>query len=945
MNASAKPETAYTPTILVVDDIPINLAVARGALKKRGYRVFEAQDGETALKLAALVKPDLILLDVMMPDMDGFEVCHRLKLDVDTADISVIFMTALSETEHKVTGFKVGGVDYITKPIQVEELIARVETHLKLKTMQRQLLMHQMELEQLVEQRTAQLNDSNKLLREEINARNLTQEKLTLVDFALNHGQDAVFLINEQAGYHYVNEKACVSLGYRRDELLSMGLCDIDPNWNMEDWRASWKNIRTLKSTVIEACHKTKNGQTFPVEISVNYFEYGGDGYNLFVARDITERKQAEKERLAHLHFFESMDRVNRAIQGNSNLEQMMTDVLDAVLSIFNCDRAFLMYPCDPDAPSWWIPMERCRLNYPGAPASKRVTSMDEEYAETLRSLLNTDGPVTFGPEVRHTLPKEVSVGFDSQSSMSIVVHPWDDAPWQFGIHQCAGARVWSADEKRLLQEISRRLTDGLSSLLAYCDLQEREREFRTLSENAPDNIIRYDRNTRICYMNPMLERSLGLRSERAIGKRTDELFPESEIMLRYQTVLEHVIDTKEPAEFEMISGPIGGSLELYDLIRIVPELDDQGQAIGAIAIGRNYTAQKQLELELMRREQEYRTLAENSPDIIMRYDRDCHYMYMNPAYEREAGVRLEMARNKPVNEFWKPLMPCEEYVAWLNRVMSSGEPDRILLEWRGADGNLISHDMHGVAECDEKGHIIGALVIGHNITELKATERQLQESRNQLHRLTSKREEARDEERKHIAREIHDELGQLLSFLRLNVTIFDLRFGDANPNLRKRALKMLEIVDRAILMVRNIATRLRPAALDAGIVPALEWLVQGYTESTGITCTLQTSSEEIPLNETRALAVFRIVQESLTNALRHSEADCIDITLHHAAGICELEVRDNGKGFDIGDAGRPDSFGIAGMQERALKLNGTLDIVSGKPGGTTLKLRLSTDE
>ena len=120
-----------------------------------------------------------------------------------------------------------------------------------------------------------------------------------------------------------------------------------------------------------------------------------------------------------------------------------------------------------------------------------------------------------------------------------------------------------------------------------------------------------------------------------------------------------------------------------------------------------------------------------------------------------------------------------------LKRVMESGEPDRILLEWHDPDGSLVSHDMHAVAEYDEEKQVIGALVIGHNITELKATERRLEESRAQLRTLTAKREEAREEERKRIAREIHDELGQLLNVLRLNVTTLDFRFGDANSDLR----------------------------------------------------------------------------------------------------------------------------------------------------------------
>ncbi len=217
--------------------------------------------------------------------------------------------------------------------------------------------------------------------------------------------------------------------------------------------------------------------------------------------------------------------------------------------------------------------------------------------------------------------------------------------------------------------------------------------------------------------------------------------------------------------------------------------------------------------------------------------------------------------------------------------------------------------------------------------------EQQVIQRTTQLRTLAAKREEEREEERKRIAREIHDELGQLLNVLRLNVTTLDFRFGDANADLREKANKMVSTLDRAFLVVRNLATRLRPAVLKAGIVYALEWLVEEYAESTGIVCDLHLPADDISLNEDRAMVVFRIVQESLTNVLRHSGADYIEITLRSVVGFCEVEVRDNGKGFDPDSIDRPNAFGIVGMRERALILKGTLDIANAQEGGTVLKL------
>lgn len=139
-----------TPLILVVDDTPANLAVVAEALGDAGFEVAIATDGERAIKQATISEPDLILLDVMMPGIDGFETCRRLKAAAITQDIPVIFMTALSDTTDKVRGFHLGAVDYVTKPFQEAELLARVTTQLKLRQLNQTL-------EQQVEQRTAEL--------------------------------------------------------------------------------------------------------------------------------------------------------------------------------------------------------------------------------------------------------------------------------------------------------------------------------------------------------------------------------------------------------------------------------------------------------------------------------------------------------------------------------------------------------------------------------------------------------------------------------------------------------------------------------------------------------------------------------------------------------------------------------------------------------------------
>ena len=194
-------------------------------------------------------------------------------------------------------------------------------------------------------------------------------------------------------------------------------------------------------------------------------------------AADVTERKRSEEERAAHLWFLESMDRINRAMQGTNDLEQMMSDVLDAVLEIFACDRAWLVYPCDPDALSWRPIMEHTRPEFPGAFAIGTDLPVDAEIATVFRNALVADSAVLLGPAYELKLPVQVMERFSVRSSITMALRPKVDKPYLFGLHQCSHARIWTAQEQRLFQEIGRRLADSLTGLLMFHSLRESERK------------------------------------------------------------------------------------------------------------------------------------------------------------------------------------------------------------------------------------------------------------------------------------------------------------------------------------------------------------------------------------------------------------------------------------------------------------------------------------
>lgn len=219
------------------------------------------------------------------------------------------------------------------------------------------------------------------------------------------------------------------------------------------------------------------------------------------------------------------------------------------------------------------------------------------------------------------------------------------------------------------------------------------------------------------------------------------------------------------------------------------------------------------------------------------------------------------------------------------------------------------------------------------------AQNRQLrQEMRAREQDLCAKREEAREEERKHIARELHDELGQHLSAIRLELSYARMRWGVDNPELREKVESMQKSIDDVICVVRDLAARLRPTVLDLGIATALEWLVAEFQTTSRVRCDLQLDALVVDLSPWQTSNVFRLVQESLTNIARHAHARSARVSLRRQSNSYVLRVTDDGLGFDPTAVGIK-SLGIEGMRERAQMLDGQLTIRTEPGKGTDIVL------
>ena len=261
---------------------------------------------------------------------------------------------------------------------------------------------------------------------------------------------------------------------------------------------------------------------------------------------------------------------------------------------------------------------------------------------------------------------------------------------------------------------------------------------------------------------------------------------------------------------------------------------------------------------------------------------------------------------------------------------------------WKGAfknragDGTLYWVDTTIVPCLDTAGKPFQFVAIYTDNTERMAAEEALVTSRNELRALAIHLEKIKEYERKRIAREIHDDLGQHLLVLKNDVSMLHARTA-AHPILNRKVGLALEHIDGTMQSVRSIINNLRPATLDLGLSAAIQWQVQEFARRTGIACELVMSDDNIELDDDRTITLFRILQESLVNVSRHARATRVCITLHREADSVSIEVADNGQGITINGQRKRGSFGLMGMKERIGALGGELTIERQPGQGTRL--------
>jgi hypothetical protein len=333
----------------------------------------------------------------------------------------------------------------------------------------------------------------------------------------------------------------------------------------------------------------------------------------------------------------------------------------------------------------------------------------------------------------------------------------------------------------------------------------------------------------------------------------------------------------------------------------------------------------------------------DNLPDNVYFKDRESRNTRINLAQAREYGLDdPRQAMGKTDFDFFADEY-AREYFADEQEIIRTGQPlvgKEEKVTW--PDGRVTWDSTTKMPLRDSSGSIVGTFGVSRDISERKRAEEERQASLDQLRALTARLQSIREEERKMVAREIHDQLGQVLTAIKIDLSslVRELPAGEQRP--ARRAASILKLMDESIQTVRRISTELRPGILDdLGLVATLEWAGEDFQTRTGTTCHLDLPREDILVDPECATTIFRIFQETLTNVARHAGASLVEVRLAAENGDLTLEVRDNGKGMPAGKPAKGGSLGILGMRERAVLLGGELSI-SGLPGyGTTVAVRI----
>jgi len=491
--------------------------------------------------------------------------------------------------------------------------------------------------------------------------------------------------------------------------------------------------------------------------------------------------------------------------------------------------------------------------------------------------------------------------------------------------------------------------------VLLYRQVRQRQASGRALEsvtarvgdivEAAMDPIVTIDATQRIVLFNAAAEKVFGWPRETVVGQPIEKLIPER-FRDRHREHIERFgrtgATTRRMGAQSILAG-LRANGEEFPIDASISQHNEDGRQFFTVIL-RDIGERLEREALLARGEARLRGILDSAMDAIITVDRSQHILLFNAAAEAMFGCPREEAIGAPLARFI-PERFRTGHTEHIRRFGETGTASRRMGAQRVVTGLRrngeefpIDASISQVDEADNKFFT----VILRDVSERVRIEGELLESKEELRNLAAAANQAREQEQSRLARELHDELAQTLTALQMDVAWCKAKIPESDQATIARHTKMEATLKSAVANTRRIAGGLRPLMLDdLGLVPAVDWLVEGFTQRNGIPCDLVVGSNDLRLPNAQATAVFRIIQESLVNVGKHARATRVKVSLERNGAGLIVGIADDGVGFSPQDPRKPNSFGLLGLRERALLLGGEIAITSAPGKGTNVVVRL----
>jgi PAS domain S-box-containing protein len=482
-----------------------------------------------------------------------------------------------------------------------------------------------------------------------------------------------------------------------------------------------------------------------------------------------------------------------------------------------------------------------------------------------------------------------------------------------------------------------------------YRDISERKHaqaqiQFQaSLLDQVRNAVIAVDLEYKVVFWNSFAETLYQWKREEALGRNIAGLIlPPS-----FSSAREKIIDLLKAAGYwdgEIIVQKKDGNTFLA-YVHNASVRNAKGDVIGWVGVSTDITERKSLYRKLQESEERFRSFMNHLPGYAWIKNTDGGYVYMNRQLRQALPKHQEDWLGKRDRDLWEP-DDAAEFERNDETVLRSNQPLQVVESWMH-ERQVLSMLVNKFPIRDVQGNPVMVAGTSIDITDRKRAEEQLKSTSEQLRALSASLQSAREKERTRIARELHDEMGSALTSFKWDLEEMDKTIsGPCNEmdiaSLRERIAAMTGLIDTTIHSVRRISSELRPSILDdLGLVAAIEWQGQQFESHTGITCQCNCFIDPVDLTRDQATALFRILQEAMTNILRHAQATRVSIALEEEERVLVLTVKDNGRGITEEERTGLESLGLIGMRERAHLIGGKIEVVGLTGTGTLITVRV----